>query len=95
MKRLKPGDLVRYIGKIVPVSVVPNHGAVVPPKTRPYGLIIDIEEIEVGGDPLVAGVMHMVLVDWFDKSWNSDKTHGFSEEVASDLELIQKGNHND
>ena len=86
MKEFFPGDLVRYIGKVLPVEMkVP----VIPPDHRPYGLVIEVKEFKLGGDPLTAASMHVIMVNWFDEAWNTGG-NGHSEEIISDLELIQR-----
>ena len=86
MKEFFPGDLVRYIGKVIPVELkVP----VVPPNKRPYGMVLEVKELKLGGDPVCAANMYIIMVNWFDQAWNtSGGSH--SEETISDLELIQR-----
>mgnify|MGYP001405198320 CR=1 FL=1 len=87
MKEFFPGDLVRYIGKVIPIELkVP----VIPPNKRPYGIVLEVKEFTLGGDPLCAANMYIIMVNWFDRSWNtSGDSH--SKETISDLELIQRG----
>jgi hypothetical protein len=87
MKEFFPGDLVRYIGKVVPVEL---KAPVIPPNKRPYGMVLEVKEFKLGGDPLCAATMHVIMVNWFEAAWNtSGDSH--SEEIISDLELVQRG----
>jgi len=87
MKEFFAGDLVRYIGKVVPVEA---KTTVVPPDRRPYGLVLEVKEFKLGGDPMCAANMHVIMVNWFEPAWNTSGDN-YSEEVISDLELIQRG----
>jgi len=87
MKEFFAGDLVRYIGKVVPIEACLP---VVPPDRRPYGLVIEIKEFKLGGDPLCAANMQIIMVSWFEPSWNTGVNDPVSEETISDLELIQR-----
>ena len=82
---MKPGDLVRYVRH--PRCALPDH--VLPLHKRPYGLVVEIKKITVGTDEATQGIMEVVLVKWFDTTWNSPGA-GVSEEHRPDLEVIQE-----
>ncbi len=52
-------------------------------------MVLEVKEFKLGGDPMCAATMHVVMVNWFDKAWNTDGA-SHSEEVISDLELVQR-----
>jgi len=87
MASFQTGDLVKYIGKVIPDAIdVP----VVPPKERPYGIVIEVKAIMTGKpDEEGTGKMELILVKWFDESWNISGD-GLAEEISADLQFIQK-----
>jgi hypothetical protein len=87
MSSYQPGDLVKYIGKVIPDAIdVP----VVPPKKRPYGIVIEVKALMTGKpDDPGTGKMELILVKWFDESWNISGG-GLAEEISADLLFIQR-----
>ena len=82
---VKPGDIVRYRGRVDPETWIRS---VIPPAKRPLGLVLSTRTYRTSNDEYGAFV-ECVNVQWFDPTWNTTGP-GYSEEMAADLELVQK-----
>lgn len=83
------GDLVQYIGSDNYNALVKTR-SIIPHNSFPYGLVLGTTTLVLGGDPNLAVNMTMVLVQWFNDSWNTDGMGMYSEEDPHDLMLVQK-----
>ena len=79
--RIRAGDLVKFIKN--PVAPPPY----IIPKEKPLGIVIKIEVFTIGEESDPQAYMEIVRVWWNIPSWNGPD--GLSEEIASDLYVIQ------
>ena len=79
---MKPGDLVQFVH-----DPLVTERSVIPAK-KPYGIVIEIFDRYIGGDPESQAIMQLAHVYWFTHKWNTLRC-GLSEEHPADLHIIQ------
>ena len=83
--KVKPGDIVRYKGRVDPETW---HRSVIPPTTKPYGLVLSTRSYRTS-DTEYGAIVEIAHVQWFIPKWNNSGP-GYAEEMVADLELVQE-----